>query len=209
MSNTIDSYSNDARKEYQWKIDGIDGLRSYSYNASNPAWNYSTEPNSSNVDSDGAYRFSDSSTGQPSARRGNLYNQTAATLGSSLKLTTNGQQAQDSICPSGWQLPLSGDGSDYSKPATERTNRSFTKLLRFYDNVSTWNRVVKTPLEYLPTGVYNYGYAASRTTEGNWWSGVAYDNVLGYAFNLYSTDSDTQYDGNRGHGFALREVASV
>ena len=165
MSSTLDVRGDIRNKEYQWKEDGIDGFRSYSYNASSPTWNYSTEPDKSNTiideedDGYGAYRFSDSSTGQPFARRGNLYNWTAATLGSGLNLKTDGEKAPDSICPKGWQLP------NYS------SNTSFKALVDIYDitnNVAGANRISEWSIQYLPTGSYgfSFGYVDSRTTYG-------------------------------------------
>ncbi len=207
MSNTIDSDTTTA-KEYRWKGDGTDGLRSYSYASSNPAWNYSTEPDSSNVinspgaDDDGAYLFSDSSIGQPFARRGNLYNWTAATLGSSLKLT-DADHAPDSICPRGWQLPVGGFGS---------TDKSFEELLSTYNllnnnDVNDANELKEWPLQYLPTGgyYYNYGYVNLRTTDGFWWSKVAVSDSGGYNLSVWGHGFNAQDDYGSGYGFALRK----
>ena len=195
MSNDLETTD----KEYQWKQDGADGLRSYSYTTSNRDWNYSIR---NGTDDNGAYLFSESSTGQPFARRGTLYNWTAATLGSGLDLKTKGDEAQDSICPKGWQLP------NYS------SNTSFKALVDTYNitsNVAGANRIKEWPMEYLPTGLYdyNYGYVLYRTTYGRWWSSVAVSATNAYFLNSYSDNIDAQGNFSRGYGHALRCVAKT
>ena len=195
MSSTLTSVN----KEYQWKSDGTDGLRSYSYAKSNPNWSYNTKPDNSDKDDDGAYLFFDSSTGQPSARRGNLYNWTAATLGSGLKVSSG--QAPDSICPSGWQLPTDGSRS---------TDKTFTRLLSIYtinSDVASWNRFVSYPLEYLPAGYYSTGYVYGRTTDGYWWTGKIESTGRGYYLETSTGYVNGTTDGSSNMGLALREVA--
>ncbi len=212
MSSTLTS----TNAEYGWANNGNDGMRSYSFNASNPAWNYSTEANAANKDANGNYTFSDAASGQPYARRGNLYNWTAATLGSSLKLKNDGEQAEDSICPRGWQLPVNGVSSDLTAALDTTTDKSFVKLLRTYgmtnpNGASTpnYNRINAWPLQFLRTGLYDrsYGYLLVRTTDGLWWSGTAGSATSGRYLNTWTGYVYAQSNYFRGFGFALRCVA--
>ncbi len=212
MSSTVTS--TDAT--YGWANNGRDGMRSYSFAASNSAWNYSSLPNASSKDANGNYTFTDASSGVPSARRGNLYNWTAATLGSSLKLTTDGEQAEDSICPRGWQLPTNGVSSDLTAALDTVTDKSFTKLLRTYEMTSpngaslpNFNRLNEWPLQFLRTGYYDrsYGDLARRTTHGHWWSDTAGSATYGRGLNTGTGYVYAQSNYWRGYGFALRCVA--
>lgn len=88
-----------------WTQDGTDGLRSFSNAAGYPDALYSTKTAASPI-------FGTANTGEPWQRFGNLYNWTAATLGSGTKVSDNGANAEDSICPRGWKMPKSsGDDS--------------------------------------------------------------------------------------------------
>ena len=76
-------------------------------------------------------------------------------------------------------------------------------------NTPNYNRINEWPLQFLRTGYYyrSYGYLASRTTSGNWWSATAGSATNG---RYLGTDTGYVYAQNnhwRGYGFALRCVA--
>lgn len=211
MSSTLDLENKGGvtTAEYGWANNGMDGMRSYSYSASNADWNYNSEPDPSNIvtnessDSKGSYLFTDSATGQPYSRRGNLYNWTAATLGSSLKTSQDGEKAEDSICPRGWQLP-DNNGS-----------RSFANLLTVaYDlaegiSAESYNKVNEWPLQFPRTGDYHrsYGYVYLRKADGDEWSNTSRTAFSGYYLNSVDGRVRPQFNHARGNGFAIRCVA--
>ncbi len=181
-----------------WNQSGADGLRSFSSAAGYPNALYSTKTAASPT-------FGTANTGDPWQKFGNLYNWTAATLGSGTKVATDGQNATDSICPKGWKLPYN-TGND-----------SFSNLLGTYglpttntDNVSPKaNQLANFPLNFLRTGFYDYsdGKMYYRTTNGLWWSATRSSATNA---NYLLTDTSHVYPQNsysRGSGFALRCVA--
>ncbi len=72
-----------------------------------------------------------------------------------------------------------------------------------------YNRINEWPLQFLRTGVYtrSYGYLASRTTNGYWWSGTAGSATHGRSLATYPGFVYAQKYHWRGYGFALRCVA--
>lgn len=220
---TMLNASNVDNKEYQWKVNGSDGLRSYSFDASNTAWSYATITNP-DKNTDESYVTSESSTGEPYDRRGNLYNFTAATLGSSLSVKTGARQAADSICPKGWQLPVVTESVAEPVPATNMKNKSFAKLLRAYGvialdgrNDSTVaaaiagaNRSKEWPLQYPLMGFYSVdrGKIDLRNGYGGWWSGTITNvQTQAYYLNTWGDQIFAQRNSATGNGFAIRCVA--
>ncbi len=181
-----------------WNQSGADGLRSFSSAAGYPNALYSTKTAVTPA-------FGVSNTGEPWQKFGNLYNWTAATLGSGTKVTADGKNATDSICPRGWKLPYNVG------------NDSFSNLLGTYglpttntDNVAPKaNQLANFPLNFLRTGHYYYsdGKVYRRATHGYWWSATR--SSATHANRLYTSTADVypQYSVYRGYGFAVRCVA--
>lgn len=181
-----------------WNQNGTDGLRSFSSAAGYPNALYSAKTAATPA-------FGVSNTGDPWQKFGNLYNWTAATLGSGTKATANGQNATDSICPRGWKLPGStGDGS-------------FSNLFGTYglptglaDGVGPKsNQLANFPLNFLRTGYYYYsdGKVASRTANGHWWSATAASTIHATQLRIYDWNLNSHENAYRGYGYALRCIA--
>ena len=134
-------------------------------------------------------------------RYGNLYNWTAATLGSGASLTTDGAEAQDSICPKGWKLPSnSGD--------TSFANLLGSGLYNVQNSTEGYNKINNWPLNFLRTGYYyrSGGYISGRVAGGVWWSTTAGSATLGHLLSTYPTSVFPQNNYYRGYGFAVRCV---
>lgn len=204
MSNTFVSDGGAATAAYGWANNGMDGMRSYNYASSNAGWVYVTEADATKMDANGNYTFDDSTTGQPYARRGNLYNWTAATLGSSLKLTKDGDEAEDSICPRGWQLP-----NNTGERSFERLLLVTYGLVEGSDVVESYNKVNEWPLQFPRTGDYHrsYGYIYLRGSDGNEWTSTFRSNVTAYYLNTNVSRVRPHFMHARGNGFAIRCVA--
>lgn len=177
---------------------GVDGLRSFSSAAGYPNALYSTKTAYEN----GSYpKFGTANTGESWQRFGSLYNWTAATLGSNAKVTSDGQDAADSICPKGWKLPSSsGDSSFYNLLGTYGTDT---------DRASA-NKIANFPLNFLRTGYYSHidGSVGDRTMYGYWSSSTHGDKVTNFRI-LNTTTSAVYPDGNSDSstGHAIRCVA--
>ncbi len=81
-------------------------------------------------------------------------------------------------------------------------------VLGFFASTPNYNRINEWPLQFLRTGYYNrsYGYLASRTTTGFWWSGTAGSATDGRDLNTRTGYVYAQNNYWRGDGFALRCV---
>ncbi len=73
-------------------------------------------------------------------------------------------------------------------------------------SVANYNRINEWPLQFLRPGYYNrsYGYLASRTTYGDWWSATAGSATNGRYLATNTGYVNAQDIYWRGHGFALR-----
>ncbi len=135
-------------------------------------------------------------------RYGNLYNWTAATLGSGSTLTTDGAEAVDSICPKGWKLPKnSGDGSF--------ANLLGATLYNVQNSTEGYNKINNWPLNFLRTGGYNrsLGYIDSKALTAHWWMSTS-GTTSTYARYMRAIPSNVYSQDNylRGPGFAIRCV---
>ena len=134
-------------------------------------------------------------------RYGNLYNWTAATLGSGASLTTDGAEAQDSICPKGWKLPSnSGD--------TSFANLLGSGLYNVQNSTEGYNKINNWPLNFLRAGSYgrSSGYIYVRVTNGYWWSTTAGSATYGHNLGTSPTNVSPRNTNSRGYGFAVRCV---
>ncbi len=185
-------------KATPWAQDGTDGLRSFSSTAAIPNTSYSVKVANTPA-------FGVASTGESWQKFGNLYNWTAATLGSGTELTAHGSNAEDSICPRGWRLPY------------DSGNRSFAKLLGAYglpsanttDTIPTKvNQLANFPLNFLRTGSYNYdGNLRYQKADGNWWGGTRFSAELSKGIYTSLNHILVNNGNDAGLGLALRCVA--
>lgn len=181
-----------------WANNGSDGFRSFSNTAGYPNELYSTKVANTPT-------FSTANTGKPWQKFGNLYNWTAATLGSSTKVASDNQNAADSVCPKGWKLPYAAG------------NDSFSNLLGTYglttvngDNIPIQaNQLANFPLNFLRTGDYDFskGRVLYRTSEGAWWSATRSSTTLTIRLYTSALHVQPQRESARGFGFAIRCVA--
>lgn len=177
-----------------WDGGGSDGMHSFSSAVGYPDGIYSTKTSVTPA-------FGVANPGEPWQKFGNLYNWTAATLGSGTKVATNGSNAEDSICPRGWKLP------DYTNKG------SFQNLFTTYsistNNAASVNKMANFPLNFLRTGAYGYerGNLNGRTNNGSWWSATINDAPFADCLQTSVSMFLPRNRYYRGYGFAIRCVA--
>ena len=139
---------------------------------------------------------------------GDYYNWYAATAESGTWAMTSGE-AEDSLCPKGWRLPINGGDNN-------TTDKSWRKLLfgvyGLADNNSTSiNQMHMTPLSFAFTGYYHWsnGYLLNRGYGGYWWSSTA-SSTSAYAYDLDTVANPRlipQNQSNNIYGLTVRCVA--
>lgn len=136
---------------------------------------------------------------------GNFYNWTAAVaMSDSSGYAGDGDDADQSICPAGWRLPLGG---------SETGPKSFYDLVSQYGwddssymmggNYTMWG----APL-YFPLGGYWNGYLGGVGFDGSYWSSVVFDSD-GACDLYFVSDGDVNPDNgdDRDVGNSVRCVA--
>ncbi|MBR6505798.1 hypothetical protein IKT18_03130 [Candidatus Saccharibacteria bacterium] len=129
---------------------------------------------------------------------GNYYNWTVAiAMNDSSSYTTDGENANQSICPAGWRLPaLSGDKS---------YGNLITQLSLVFD---TSNDIKNTPAYFVYGGFWYGSYYGGVGGYGSYRSSAVYNDSDAYLFaflgdgSIFSRNSD-----GRGGGFSVRCVA--
>ena len=145
------------------------------------------------------------------------YSYIAATAGSGLTVTGNGEDAAWSICPKGWRLPLSGNHeiTDASNPASYKRG-DFYKLAtaygvnlenQYYENSATFynNLGPGTNANFLLSGYYNGSAFYHGGVNGYYWSatgGSTTSRARDLGFNTGNVNS-ADYS-NRRNGFSVR-----
>ena len=136
---------------------------------------------------------------------GNYYSWEAATAGTGHSYTSSGSQAPDSICPKGFELPLSHTNNN-------NVSGSFYNLLNQYGFTSSTgsgtNSITRAPLFFVRSGyVDTADYLGSAGDYGYYWSSVA--SSSSNAYYLYFLSSIVRPSGNsyRFYGFSVRCVA--
>ncbi len=135
-----------------------------------------------------------SSTGDPHYHLGNYYNWTAAVaMNDSSSYTTDNQDADQSICPTGWTLPKSGNNT---------SSGSFQYLFEQYgwdsssykiENPNIWNKAIKLPL----SGGW-WGYLGNVGVTGTLWSSVVNADIGSYGAGVSMNGwVDPSNGGNR------------
>ena len=131
---------------------------------------------------------------------GNLYQWNAATAGTGGTITS--QEATDSICPKGWQLPTSNNSN----------SGSFQALMNAYsigNNTAGSTAITQTPLYFHPGGYVNSGSLRNAGSYGDYWSSTASSNT-NYACELYFNSGGVlpSYRTRRYGGQSVRCLAS-
>ena len=128
---------------------------------------------------------------------GNLYQWNAATAGTGGTIT--GQDATDSICPKGWQLPTSNNSN----------SGSFQALMNAYSIGNDSTKITQSPLYFHPSGYVYSGSLRYAGYGGNYWSSTADSSASdAYYLSFYSggvAPSDYNY---RYRGQSVRCLAS-
>ena len=131
---------------------------------------------------------------------GNYYSWQAATAGT---VPSGGGTAAGSICPKGFELPISGSNG----------NGSFYYLLNQYgftgSTGSGANSITRAPLFFVRSGDVDpfYRYLNGPGYEGNYWSSVATSSTIAYTLYFLSSSVRLLSDTNRYYGFSVRCVA--
>ena len=105
---------------------------------------------------------------------GNHYTWNAATAGTGGTITS--QDATDSICPKGWQLPTSNNSNSGSFQA-------LTNAYSISSNNAGSTALVSAPLYFVHSGHVYSGSLKAAGGSGFYWSSTAYSST-GYAYNL-------------------------
>lgn len=116
----------------------------------------------------------------PSATQymGNYYNWYTATAGTgTYAMSTNGQNATQSLCPKGWRLPTGGE-------ITTTGNGEILTLYNTYgDNFNNFN----TAFAGITSGYWHADRPELQGTRGLWWSSTAYSNIQAYSLHILNT----------------------
>ena len=136
---------------------------------------------------------------------GNYYSWEAATAGTGHSYTSSGSQAPDSICPKGFELPLSHTDNN-------NVSGSFYNLLNQYGFTSSTgsgtNSITRAPLFFVRSGyVYPTYYLGNAGYGGYYWSSVADSSSSAYVLTFYSSRVNPSNDGSRYYGHSVRCVA--
>ena len=130
---------------------------------------------------------------------GNLYQWNAATAGTGGTITS--QDATDSICPKGWQLPTSNNSN----------SGSFQALMNAYSisgNSAGGTAITQTPLYFNPSGYVGSGSLRYAGDAGGYWSSTAYSSTSGaYDLGFNSGGVGPSDYGYRYGGFSVRCLA--
>ncbi len=188
----------------------VTNLGGTTYNG-NYTWNPHTTNTSvtSNSDYNGieswnlAANVSYVSGGGPSGDSGRLwyYQFNTATAGTGQYVTSDGGEAQGSICPKGWKLPL-------SKSTNDSKNGSFAKLLNAYGVPSNSDaKLLQAPLYFVRGGYVGSGSLSSVGSEGDYRSQVSRSNTAAYDLYFGSSRVNPSANGDRYAGYSLRCVA--
>ena len=131
---------------------------------------------------------------------GNYYQWNAATAGTG-GADVVGRDATDSICPKGWQLPISNN----------QNKGFFYLLLDKYGLNSSYNSttITQSPLYFHPSGYVYSGSLGDAGSGGYYWSSTAYSSTNdAYSLDFYSDYVDPSIYYYRYYGFSVRCLAS-
>ena len=164
------------------------------FNTDNYSYVYNSGNKTSTCTSPGCYSY---------------YSWDAATLGSGRSISTDNTNAEQSICPKGWKLPSTYNGSGTAAAATD-----FRALMIGYggsDSIQSYTSSTNptgatmysrigpgsTP-NFLLAGYYYSGSFDNGGSRGSYWSSTSYSDTYYSArgFLFYSTYSTVVYSAN-------------
>ena len=150
------------------------------------------------------------------------YSWDVATLGSGRSIATKNTNAPYSICPKGWKLPTTYDGSGTAAEATDFRALMIalggSNSVQTYDSSTTptgatiYGKLSASPYNFLLAGLYNGGSFGSGGSYVSYWSATSYsDSTNAYALSFNSTYvNSANYamvgDRGRAYGFSVRCV---
>ena len=140
---------------------------------------------------------------------GNYYNWSAAVASNDTSgITTQYDNAPDSICPAGWRLPVARDS------ANTAASREWGLLLAAEGIITSptgdgyttngFNNIRISPLWLVRSG---YVYYRSLTTDGemgNYWSSTVYSSSDAYRFYFMHNDMESAWSAGRRRGYSIR-----
>ena len=131
---------------------------------------------------------------------GNHYTWNAATAGTG-GADVVGEDATDSICPKGWQLPTSNNSNSGSFQA-------LTDAYSISSNTAGSTALVSAPLYFVRSGSVYSGSLRYAGSYGGYWSSTAYSSTsYAYVLYFYSGDVNPSNNGNRYDGQSVRCLA--
>ena len=131
---------------------------------------------------------------------GNHYTWNAATAGTG-GADVVGEDATDSICPKGWQLPTSNNSNPGSFQA-------LTNAYSISSNAAGSTALVSAPLYFVRSGYVRSGSLRRAGNYGYYWSSTAYSSTsYAYFLYFYSGFVNPSGYGSRYNGFSVRCLA--
>ncbi len=139
--------------------------------------------------------------------QGNYYSWGAATAGTAVSVSNDGDIAPSSICPKGWKLPLSGDEN-----GNNNTVSGSFKYLMANQGITTTNAAASTALRAVPLYFARGGYVFRSSLSGagflsTYWSSTADSAGLAYSLNFNSENVTPSSTSLRNFGNSVRCVA--
>ncbi|MBR3256854.1 hypothetical protein IKG02_01010 [Candidatus Saccharibacteria bacterium] len=127
----------------------------------------------------------------------------AATAGSTITNWSN-EDAVDSICPLGWQLPRNSGTNSFSTLFDSTLSMNVGSGFTRADS-----GILSEPFAFPRSGYYNWNSTGlnSRSSSGYYWSSPTYSTARSRNQAFYSTVFNPQDGGHKGYGFAVRCVA--
>ena len=138
---------------------------------------------------------------------GNYYQWNAATAGTGALVSQKGEDATDSICPKGWQLPtLTGDTSAYN--LMTKYPDIFSGLALEDDNTGTATEAAtQDPLFFGYTGDVFLGAMYDVGQFSNFWLSTLYSENYAYLFGVAPGMATASGWGSRDFGYSIRCLA--
>lgn len=146
------------------------------------------------------------------------YSWDVATLGSGRAISTENTNAPYSICPKGWKLPSTYNGSGVAAEAAD-----FRKLiialggsnsLQTYTpssdptGATLYGKLTASPYNFLLAGAYNSSALAYGGSYGGYWSSTSHpSNINARSLGFTPTHTYLTNYNSRGGGFSVRCVA--
>ncbi|MBR3164499.1 VWA domain-containing protein [Candidatus Saccharibacteria bacterium] len=176
---------------------GNDYGANFKWNEGPDNYNYSNPTNAKHF-----YDFTGHSTHDAKATTyGNLYNWYTATAGTGLATMGSGEEANQSICPKGWQLPQNTGTKSYN-------NLLFTTY-GLSSNSASSTTMQNVPFSFPFSGYYSYNFGSLRNqgSYGNFWSSTASSTDSARYLDIGSSYISPQNYSVRANGLSVRCVA--